>query len=84
MNGFYQIYGRDNDPSGNPQRLIFLYDSNCEVHTVYHVGTSQRSNTQGILDELGCKQIHSVHLTIKEFNATKRAWQNDKRFQWAD
>lgn len=84
MLGFYQVYGRDNDPFGNAQRMIFVYNERCDLIAIYHVGTSQRSNAQLALEKLGYLQIHSVHLTIKEFNETKRVWKGSDIFHWAD
>lgn len=75
----FQVLSRNNDTSGNPYRLIVIYDSVAFPVACYE-SRSSRPNIEYVLFGLeNCHKMLTLHLSPSEYNRIKRSmgdWKN--------
>lgn len=69
----YQVLSRNNDPSGNPYRLVLVYSEDGGVRRAYEA----RSSSPNIIRKLGhLAQLPTIHCTPAEYNATRATFKH--------
>lgn len=68
----FQVISRNNDPSGNPYRLVIVYDVAGNITERYEARNSS-PNICGELRRRGLRELISFHVQPREYLETKRA-----------
>ncbi len=71
----YQIFSRNNDSSGNPYRLLVVYNEKGTPVQAYEARSSS-PNIEHVLYSAGYVQLITIHLEVKEYNRIKRGLNN--------
>lgn len=71
----YQVFSRNNDSSGNPYRLLVVYNETGVPVQAYEARSSS-PNIEHDLYRDGYQKLLTVHLEVKEYNRIKRGLNN--------